>query len=111
MNQESVGYQRGLFLPEGGVSSLDKLARQVEAENILFEFVKMAEQNQDLGPNRTASNYGPAVIARQPKGFRKPELETAMQRLIDTNRIHIRLEGPPTRQRKDLTPATPSVLT
>jgi hypothetical protein len=107
VNQESVGYQRGLFLPEGGVSSLDKLARQVEAENILFEFVKrMAEQNQDLGPNRTASNYGPAVIARQPKEFRKPE-----QRLIDTNRIHIRLEGPPTKQRKDLTPgATPSVL-
>ena len=105
-------YQRGLFLPEGGLSSLDKVARQVEAENTFLEFVKrMTEQNQDLGPNRTASNYGPAVIARQAKGFRKAEFETAMQRLIDTNRIHIRLEGPPTKQRKYLTPgAAPSVL-
>jgi RecA-family ATPase len=104
-------YQNGLFLPEGGLSSLDKVARQVEAENTFLEFVKrMTEQNQDLGPNRTASNYGPVVIARQVKGFRKAEFETAMQRLIDTNRIHIRLEGPPTKQRKYLTPgAAPSV--
>ena len=71
----------------------------MEAESTFLEFVKrMAEQNQDLGPNPTASNYGPAVIARQTKGFRKAELEQAMQRLIDTNGIHIRLEGPPTKK-------------
>jgi RecA-family ATPase len=108
----ALRYRGGLFLPEGGLSNIDQLARNVEAENTFLEYVKrMAEQNQDLGPNPTASNYGPSVIARQTKKFRKAELEQAMQRLINTNAIHIRLEGPPAKKRKYLTPgAAPSTL-
>jgi RecA-family ATPase len=98
-------YQHGLFLPEGGVSSLDKAAREIEAENTVLDFLKRkAEQNQALGPNPTASNYGPTVIAKEAKGFRKAELESALQRLINTRRAHIRSEGPPSKQRKYLAP-------
>src|SRR5262249_25010860 len=98
-------YQHGLFLPEGGISSLDKAARDIEAESTVLEFVKRkAQQNQALGPNPTASNYGPTVIAKEAKGFRKAELETAMQRLINAHRMHIRSEGPPSKQRKYLAP-------
>ena len=56
----------------------------------------LSQQGQDLGPNRTASNYAPSVIAKHPdaKGVRKDELEAAQQRLLDANRIHIDNVGP-----------------
>jgi RecA-family ATPase len=98
-------YQRGLFLPEHGASSLDKVAREsAAAEAFLQQLKRLIEQGQDLGPNRTGLNYGPTVIVSHVKGFRKAELEAAMQRLLDSNKIHIHTEGPPSKRRKYLRP-------
>jgi RecA-family ATPase len=103
-------YQNGLFLPEGGMSSIDKAAREVVADATFMQHLKrLSDQNQDLGHHPTARNYGPTVIAKA-SGFRKSELEAAMQRLLDQNKIHIRLEGPESKRRKYLTPGpAPSV--
>jgi RecA-family ATPase len=37
-------YQRGLFLPEAGLSTLDKLAREQQVENIFLDLLKHYEQ-------------------------------------------------------------------
>src|SRR5262245_8140059 len=102
-------YQHGLFLPEGGMSSLDKVAREQKADEAFLHHLKrLSDQNQDLGPNPSARNYGPTVIAQAIKGIgiRKPDLEAAMQRLLDQKKVHLRVEGPASRLRKYLTPGS-----
>src|SRR5262249_21814943 len=48
-------YQHGLFLPEGGMSSLDKLAREQKSDEAFLHHLKrLADQGQDLGPNHSA---------------------------------------------------------
>lgn len=59
---------------------------------------------EDLGPSKNSMNYAPTMIARHPAatGFRREELERAQQRLLDFNKIHIKVVGPPSKQRKQL---------
>jgi RecA-family ATPase len=98
-------YQNGLFLPVPGMSSLDQAARDAKADDVFFKVLRhLSQQGQDLGPNKTASNYAPSVIAKHPdaKGVRKDELEAAQQRLLDANRIHIDNVGPVSKRRKYL---------
>lgn len=87
------------------MSSLDQAARDAKADDVFFKVLRhLSQQGQDLGPNRTASNYAPSVIAKHPdaKGVRKDELEAAQQRLLDANRIHIDNVGPDSKRRKYL---------
>jgi RecA-family ATPase len=85
-------YQNGLFLPVPGMSSLDQAARDAKADDLYLKVLRhLSQQGQDLGPNRTASNYAPSAIAKHvdAKGIRKDDLEAAQQRQLDANRIHI----------------------
>jgi RecA-family ATPase len=100
-------YQNGLFLPVPGMSSLDQAARDAKADDVFLKVLRhLSQQGQDLGPNRTASNYAPSVIAKHAdaKGVRKDDLEAAQQRLLDANRIHIVNVGPDSKRRKYLAP-------
>jgi RecA-family ATPase len=109
-------YQNGLFLPVAEMSSLDQAARDEKVDDVFLKVLKhLTQQGQDLGPNKTASNYAPVVIVRHPeaRGIRKDELEAAQQRLLDKNQIHIATEGPESKRRKYLKPgpaAAPSLL-
>src|SRR5215467_7996847 len=61
----ALRYERGLFLPEGGVSDIDKAARGAAAEEAFVQHLKrLSDQHQDLGHHPTARNYAPTVIAR-----------------------------------------------
>jgi RecA-family ATPase len=105
-------YQNGLFLPVPGMSSLDQAARDAKADDVFLKVLRhLSQQGQDLGPNRTASNYAPSVIAKHAdaKGVRKDELEAAQQRLLDANKIHIVNVGPDSKRRKYLSAGSASV--
>jgi hypothetical protein len=85
-------YQRGLFLPERGLSSLDKAAREAEVESILVSAAKKLEaRGQNLSPAQTSHNYAPSIIAKQPeaKGVKKAELVAALGRLLDSGRLQL----------------------
>ncbi len=89
------------------MSSLDQAARDAKADDVFLKVLRhLSQQGQDLGPNRTASNYAPSVIAKHPNanGIRKDELEAAQQRLLDADKIHIVNVGPGSRRRKYLAP-------
>src|SRR5262249_61065508 len=98
-------YQRGLFLPAGGVSSLDKAAFELKAEDV-FQTVlhKLVERGADPSPAPTSHSYAPTLAVREPeaKGIRKDAFTAAMGRLLDRDRIHIEEVGRPGREKKVL---------
>jgi RecA-family ATPase len=93
-------YQRGLFLPEAGVS-LDKAAREITAdETFLALLARFTREGRKVCEKPTAPNYAPAAFSREPdaNGIRKIEFTAAMRRLFLTNKIHVESYGPPSRQ-------------
>lgn len=95
-------YQRGLFLPEGGASSLEKAARSRSAEDVFLSLLRrFAGQNRNVSDKSTAPNYAPSQFAKEDEAtqhrFRKAELEQAMRALFKTGRIVIEQYGRPSR--------------
>jgi RecA-family ATPase len=101
-------WRDGLFLPEVGMSSIDKAAREMKADDCyLAALRKLVGQGHVLAPQRESTNYAPRLIARTEKAFRLSELEAAQQRLLDAGRIHIKTEGKPSRPVRRLFPGAP----
>jgi RecA-family ATPase len=95
-------YQRGLFLPEAGTSSLEKLAREAKADEMFLElFRRFASQGRNVGDKPTAPNYAPAVFAEDvdagKHGFRKADFKAAMLRLFNGDKIFVETYGRPSR--------------
>jgi RecA-family ATPase len=103
-------YERGLFLPEAGVSSLDKLARAARVDEIFLRGLsQIIQQGRDAIVADNSPGFGPALIAQQPDAMkeriRKKELTDAMNRLLAANKIHIgKTDGPPSKAKKCLRP-------
>jgi hypothetical protein len=95
-------YQRGLFLPEVGMSSLDKLAREARADEIFLHLLREhTNKNRNVSDRPNAPTYAPTVFAREAEAkkhhLRKSELEEAMQRLFNTDKIAVENYGRPSR--------------
>ncbi|WP_167772047.1 AAA family ATPase [Bradyrhizobium frederickii] len=95
-------YQRGLFLPEGGASSLDKLAREAKTEETFLDLLRrFAGQGRNVSATPTAPNYAPTAFADDPDakrlGFRKADFKDAMARLFSAGKVHIENYGRPSR--------------
>ena len=93
-------YQRGLFLPEGGTSSLDKLAKEQKAEEVFMALLgRYQRENRNVSDKRTSHNYAPSNFCKESeaKGLRKEHLEAAMRRLFEVGRIRIENYGRPSR--------------
>jgi RecA-family ATPase len=85
-------YQRGLFLPVGGMSSLDRLAREATVDDVFLTTARKLEgRGQELSPALTSHSYGPTIVARQPeaKAIRKAELVDALDRLLEQGKFRI----------------------
>jgi RecA-family ATPase len=95
-------YQHGLFLPEAGVSDLDKASRGAKAEDVFVELLRrFASQGRNVSDKRTANNYAPSDFAQEDEAkkyrIKKPELERAMRDLFKANRICLEEYGRPSR--------------
>jgi hypothetical protein len=95
-------YQRGLFLPETGVSSLDKLAREAKGEELFLELLRrFAGQGRHASDKANSPNYAPTSFADDAEakkhGIRKADFKAAMSRLFSANKIHVATYGRPSR--------------
>jgi RecA-family ATPase len=99
-------YQRGLFLPEAGLSNIDKAAREATVDDAFLRGLrKLLEQGRDALAGYTSREYAPTLIAELPviknQGIRKRELEQAMERLLEGKKIHIgKTDGPSSKAKK-----------
>jgi RecA-family ATPase len=58
-------YQRGLFLPEGGMSSLDSLAREQKAdETFLALLARYNREGRNVSDKPTSPTYAPATFCK-----------------------------------------------
>jgi RecA-family ATPase len=100
----AVRWKAGVYVPEGGVSSLDRMALKVRAETTFMELLRQFNmQGQDVSAKPCAT-YAPAVFASHPKseGIGKVHFAAAMQELLSREEIRIDVSGPPSRQRSRL---------
>ena len=98
----------GFFVCEGrdGGSTFDRAATAAKAETVFLTLLQaFEEQGRSVSPNPSAS-YAPGVFERETDadGVSNAGLTRAMSNLLKANRIHIETVGPPSKQRKKLTP-------
>jgi RecA-family ATPase len=93
-------YQRGLFLPEAGLSSLDKLAREQKAEETFLALLARYERNGHSTPATSLPRpHTPRLCfaERDANGIRKEDFAAAMRRLFEGGKIHVENYGRPSR--------------
>jgi RecA-family ATPase len=111
-NNIVLRYQNGLFLPEAGISNLDKLARDATVdETFLTGLQTIIGQGRDAIASHNSPDFGPTRIAELPavkeRGIRKRDLMQSMERLLAANIIHIGMtDGPPSRAKKRINMGT-----
>jgi RecA-family ATPase len=101
-------WKAGVFVPEGGMSSLDKAAMKQRAEMVFMDLLRtFNEQGQNVSP-ASGCNYAPKVFAGHDKGKGIPNarklFKEVMQDLLDRKIIKIEMVGPASRQTKRLVP-------
>ena len=102
-------YQRGLFLPERGVSNLDKLAREAVDDIFLHGLGQIIQQGRNAIAGENSPEFGPTLIAAMASAkterIGKKELVAAMTRLLDAGKIHIgKTSGPPSKAQNCILP-------
>jgi RecA-family ATPase len=102
-----VRYQNGLFLPERGLSNLEKAAREAEAERIFIDLLKrLSDAGRNLSHNVSSPNYAPKVFVAEAEAkearLRKTDLEEAMRRLFADTKIVVETYGRPSNPHKRL---------
>jgi RecA-family ATPase len=96
----ALRYQHGLFLPEGGNSSLDKLAREQKAEEVFLTLLgRYDREGRNVSEKPTSPTYAPASFRKEKEstGLRKDDFADAMRRLFASGKIHVEQYGKPSR--------------
>jgi RecA-family ATPase len=96
----TLRYQHGLFLPEPGVGSIEKAARdQKDGELFLTLLGRLEGQGRNVSHKPTAPTYAPTMFSKEAtaKGTSKARLEESMRRLFAADKIHVETYGRPSR--------------
>jgi RecA-family ATPase len=100
----SLTWKRGVFVPDGPSTGLDRMAATAKAERVflklLDEFTAQGREVNHLG----ASTYAPKKFAEHPKseGVTSKAFLAAMNALLGSGTIVIDEKGPPSRRSKYL---------
>jgi RecA-family ATPase len=85
-------YQRGLFLPEHGLSSIEMAARQQSVDDAFIAIGKKLEaRGEDLSPLQQSHSYAPKAIIGEPeaKGFKKADFVASLKRQLDAGKLRV----------------------
>ncbi len=95
-------WERGVFVPEAGCSSLEKLAADQETDEwFLEQLACYAQQGRNLSDKSSAHNFAPKKLSeergRGGKRVNKAVIKASMERLFAANKIHVEPYGPPSK--------------
>jgi RecA-family ATPase len=95
-------WQRGVFVPEGSVSALARVAAEAAIDQAYLDCLNaVATQGRHVGPYRS-NNFAPAIFEKMPQaaGYKAKALFTAQERLFAAGRIATETFGPPSKRRE-----------
>jgi RecA-family ATPase len=93
-----IRWANGVFVPEGGPTSFEKIARDRDDEQRFLDLLaKYDSQGRKLSHKVKANNYAPKVFGAEKGGITTKRFEQAMERLFEARRVHIATYGPPTK--------------
>ena len=88
------------------VTEADQVARNIQIEEVfLSAMTLLLGQSQVLSPSASSPDSATKKIIDHPSaaGFSKKDMEDAMQRLLDADKIHVgKTDGPPSKQKDTL---------
>jgi RecA-family ATPase len=94
-------YRNGLFLPEGGISSLEKVAREAAADDLFLALLTRFNLAHRTVSDKPGINYAPTVFAREEEakksGTNARMMADAMRRLFQAGKIWNEPCGRPSR--------------
>ncbi|MGX1164489.1 RecA-family ATPase [Bradyrhizobium sp. USDA 372] len=96
----ALRWNNGAFvLDQGGDGAGASMAQRAADDVFLATFIKLTAQGHRLSPKPCAT-YAPKMVAehRDAKGYTKPKMKDAMQRLLDAGVLRIETHGPPSRR-------------
>jgi RecA-family ATPase len=106
----TLRYKGGLFLPVAGASPFEKLAAEQRAADTFLQMLAQFErQGRNVSDKPTANTYAPTMFAKESaaknQGIRKRDLEDAMRRLFEANKLRVENYGRPSRPSSKLVAA------
>ena len=95
-------YQRGLFLPVAGQTTLEKVAREAKADQAFLDLLRrFSDQGRNVSDNRNAHAFAPRVFADEAEAkehrLSEIEIDDAMRRLFAAGKIRVDDYGRPSR--------------
>jgi RecA-family ATPase len=95
-------YRNGLFLPQPGISDLDKIAREAKADEIFLDLLKrFSSEGRNVSNKPSANAYAPTCFAKETEAksaaLRKADFEEAMRSLFADGKIRVEDYGRPSR--------------
>jgi RecA-family ATPase len=93
-------YQRGLFVPEGGMSSFDRIVREAKVDEVFVTLLRrFTDQNRNVSLKISANSYAPREfvtndLAKQ-HSIKTAEMAQSMERLLTAGKIINETYGKP----------------
>jgi RecA-family ATPase len=107
-------YERGIFQPVAGETSLDRAAREQRIDSAFMTcLTKLEEQHRPVSPAKTSPNYAPKVFPEleDGKAYLMQDYRCAMERLLNWRKIHVAEFGKASRKQQFLRSGSPEEKT
>ena len=93
-------YERGLFLPERGMSSIEKELDESKSDQVFLKLVRrFSTQGQNVSDKPKANNFAPSAFVQEQEAkdakLKKKDLEASMRRLFAARKIRVEEYGRP----------------
>jgi RecA-family ATPase len=97
-------WQRGVFVPEGSPSPLDRAAAEAPIDEAFLRCLDAATGQGRIVSHLTGRNYAPAAFEKMPeaRGVKNRAFDLALSRLLSAHRIKIETDGPPSKARSKI---------
>jgi RecA-family ATPase len=105
-------WQDGVYVLDSGADTVSQTLVNSSIDKLFLELLALfTEQGQNVS-SKPGANYAPSKMAEHPKakGFTKKQLAASMQRLMDSKRIKLAIEGSKSRQRTRLVVIEPATV-
>jgi RecA-family ATPase len=91
-------YQRGLFLPDGGITTLDKAARSEQARDVFLSLLgRFTRDGVNVSHKSKSNNFAATLFAKEDEArkhrLKKAEFEQAMRDLFKDGKTHVEACG------------------